>query len=93
MGIFKRIFANFMNGHHGGGYQGGHHGRSKHGGYYNSNSGASNNKVCMQCQSYVAPDARFCGQCGNDMSTATTCRCGAAIKMGSKFCGQCGASL
>ncbi|STX55727.1 Double zinc ribbon [Legionella beliardensis] len=99
MSFLKRIFNNYLSGHHGdysknsnhpGGYKSGHHGRSREN-YFNSND-APSTKKCPFCQANIDSQARFCGQCGKDTAPAS-CRCGASISPGAKFCGQCGASL
>jgi len=98
MSILKRILGNYINGHQNGyrnsrhgGKSNSHHGRK---GYYNDFS--SNNDPqgvrCPQCQTYNAPEVRFCVQCGQGIQN-TLCGCGGLITAGAKFCGQCGRSI
>ena len=50
--------------------------------------------VCPKCGTANAPGARFCGQCGVDMTAGAVCdKCGTANAPGTRFCGQCGAAL
>lgn len=101
MSFLKRIFNNYMNGHHGGGNNHGGYGGNSHGsrrGHHGNRQDApyySNNQVtknCPYCQATMDSQSQFCGQCGKNASDAA-CRCGATITPGAKFCGQCGASL
>lgn len=98
MSFIKRIFGNYIKGHQGGyrnshqsGNSNSHHGKKS---YYNDYS--SNNEPqgirCSQCQTYNAPGARFCEQCGQGIQN-TLCACGGLIAAGAKFCGQCGKSI
>ncbi len=49
-------------------------------------------KACQSCGSEIAPDSRFCPQCGTPQ--ALNCAaCGHANAPGSRFCGQCGGKL
>lgn len=97
MSFIKRIFGNYLNSHQGG-YRNSHHGgysKSRHGqkNYYNDSSFSNEPQGvrCSKCQTYNAPDARFCGQCGQGIQNII-CACGALIVVGAKFCGQCGQS-
>jgi DNA helicase-2/ATP-dependent DNA helicase PcrA len=58
---------------------------------------------CANCKMPLEPDARFCGECGCEVTAATStaqskpavrsinCRtCNALLEEGSHFCGQCG---
>jgi VWFA-related protein len=62
--------------------------------------------VCSRCGSSLRPGARFCGQCGQAITTvappvppaaaprAATCpRCGRTVRPGGKFCGNCGQKM
>ncbi|HRD70235.1 MAG TPA: zinc ribbon domain-containing protein [Legionella sp.] len=89
MGLLKRIFNNYLSGHHGGygNYsQSGHHGKRRDG-YYSNNP--VDTKTCPDCQAIIDAQARFCGQCGKDTNNMA-CRCGAFITPGAKYCGRCG---
>ncbi|MGM9451995.1 zinc ribbon domain-containing protein [Legionella bozemanae] len=102
MSFLKKIFNNYINGHHGGnnnhgrysndhqGSRSSHHGSRHDAPYYSSNSPVT--KTCPYCQANIDAQSQFCGQCGKD-TTNSVCRCGALIAPGAKFCGQCGASL
>ena len=47
---------------------------------------------CPKCGQQNPPGNRFCGQCGNPLSS--TCpSCGAANPAGNRFCGTCGSAL
>ncbi len=49
-------------------------------------------KTCPNCGTEIAPDSRFCPQCGTPQ--ALNCAaCGHANAAGSRFCAQCGAKL
>ncbi|CCD08918.1 conserved protein of unknown function [Legionella pneumophila subsp. pneumophila] len=98
MSILKRLFGNYLNGYHGqyrsahnNGYDNSHHKRKNH-----DNNSLSRNEsqgiLCTRCQTLHAPEARFCGQCGQGIQN-TACSCGASIPAGAQFCGQCGGSL
>ncbi|AUH73222.1 zinc ribbon domain-containing protein [Legionella sainthelensi] len=98
MSFIKRIFGTYINSHQGGnrsshqgGYSQSHHGQKSH---YNDSSFSNETQGvrCLKCQTYNAPAARFCGQCGQGIKSAT-CVCGALIAVGAKFCGQCGQSI
>ncbi|ARB91426.1 zinc ribbon domain-containing protein [Legionella longbeachae] len=98
MSFIKRIFGSYINSHqsgyrnsHHGGYSKSHHGKKN---YYNdfSLSNEYQGVRCSKCQTYNAPDSRFCGQCGQVIQNST-CSCGALIEGGAKFCGQCGKSI
>ena len=53
-------------------------------------SAAPADDVCTGCGATLAPDASFCGQCGQPRA----CRaCGAVPERDDRFCRQCGASL
>ena len=49
---------------------------------------------CPNCGANVKQDAKFCPECGQNMSPQTEkcIKCGAAIKKGAKFCPECGAA-
>ncbi len=49
--------------------------------------------ACASCQADLAPDAKFCGACGQkvgEQPTLLACACGAALDAGAQFCGECG---
>lgn len=46
---------------------------------------------CPNCGNMVTKTAKFCGNCGNKMSSDWTCpTCGKMVSASSKFCGECG---
>ncbi|KTD11561.1 Double zinc ribbon [Legionella gratiana] len=97
MSFLKRLLGN-LNKHHGqyrsshnSGYDKSHHKRKNHDNYYLSRN-ESQGVTCTRCQTFNAPGARFCGQCGQGVQNIV-CSCGASIPAGAKFCGQCGNSL
>lgn len=46
---------------------------------------------CPNCGNMVAKTSKFCGNCGNKMSSDWTCpTCGKMVSASSKFCGECG---
>jgi len=48
---------------------------------------------CKNCGAELAPNAKFCLECGTKVETGITCpHCGAAVP-GGKFCPECGGSL
>lgn len=61
--------------------------------------------VCSQCGAPLAPDARFCDQCGTKVEEeeppaeepepqpGVCANCGAALTADSKFCNQCGTAV
>jgi membrane protease subunit (stomatin/prohibitin family) len=50
--------------------------------------------TCASCAAPLAPDAKFCTECGTKVNVARSCaQCGAALIAGSKFCGECGAKV
>jgi membrane protease subunit (stomatin/prohibitin family) len=53
--------------------------------------------TCPKCGAAVAAGAKFCGNCGADVTQpagGVTCpKCGAAVVAGAKFCGNCGTPL
>ncbi len=50
--------------------------------------------ACPKCGTMNNTTMKFCGDCGNKLSTSVTCpHCGAEIPPGMKFCGECGKSL
>ncbi|WP_392536694.1 zinc ribbon domain-containing protein [Legionella sp. 227] len=90
MSFLKRVFGNYLSGHHGG-YRTTHHGQqSRHGNY--ATNPEPGGLSCPRCNASLAYGARFCGQCGSGLEN-TPCTCGATIAAGAKFCGQCGNSL
>ena len=89
MGFFERL----LGGHHRGG---GHHGRK---GYYDSGYGhgggytpqtREQGVACPACQTFNAPQARFCQSCGKSMVPSACGQCGTTVPPGAKFCSQCG---
>lgn len=61
-------------------------------------------RICGQCGTEVAIDARFCGNCGKPMAAlpvveaapaeARKCpACGETLESGTLFCGNCGAKI
>jgi predicted nucleic acid-binding Zn ribbon protein len=47
--------------------------------------------ACPNCGAAVAPNAKFCPECGQKLDTQRHCtNCGAALPTGAKFCGECG---
>lgn len=53
--------------------------------------------VCPKCGGAVAAGAKFCGNCGADLTIpvgGSVCpKCGKPVAAGAKFCGECGAPL
>ena len=53
--------------------------------------------ACASCGAELAENAKFCGECGEEVKTAaplTNCPdCGAELTENAKFCGECGADL
>jgi hypothetical protein len=57
--------------------------------------------VCPRCGNLSAPEDRFCGRCGADLSTAAATpplqpvcsRCGRPYEAGARFCAGCGRAL
>jgi membrane protease subunit (stomatin/prohibitin family) len=51
--------------------------------------------TCPKCGQAVAQGAKFCSNCGADMTPpAVACpKCGKPVAPGAKFCGECGAPL
>jgi hypothetical protein len=47
--------------------------------------------TCGSCGAQLAPDDRFCGECGRPVPAGTACpSCGAALGEGARFCASCG---
>lgn len=57
--------------------------------------GGAQTVQCAKCKNSVSASAKFCGDCGNPMVTATAhCpQCNADVPMGAKFCGNCGRKM
>jgi predicted nucleic acid-binding Zn ribbon protein len=51
------------------------------------------NNGCPACGAANPPDARFCGDCGADLTRAVCAACGAISPVGKRFCNSCGARL
>ena len=52
--------------------------------------------TCAKCQSSLAPQARFCAQCGSAVAAVGPkfCSgCGASVAPGARFCAGCGVSV
>lgn len=92
MGLFEKLFGGQYGGggHHGNKRYGGGHG--KHGSPFGLPPGfvSAQPKACARCQAPMAPEARFCPQCGTSAVPIGCSGCGAALQPGAKFCGQCG---
>lgn len=50
--------------------------------------------ACSKCGSLNSSTMKFCGSCGNKLSTTVICpHCGKEVPEGMKFCGECGKPL
>lgn len=47
--------------------------------------------ACIQCGAAIAPQAKFCPECGASQSAPKCSSCGAQLAPGTKFCSECGA--
>jgi predicted amidophosphoribosyltransferase len=48
--------------------------------------------TCPQCEAPLAPNAKFCPECGTKIKGERHCtECGAKLADGAKFCAECGA--
>ncbi len=47
--------------------------------------------VCVRCGAAIAPNAKFCPECGTSQATPKCVSCGAMLPPGTKFCPECGA--
>lgn len=50
----------------------------------------SSEHACPSCGHALAPDARFCGECGNRLPHERCRSCGHQLEASAKFCAQCG---
>ena len=49
---------------------------------------------CARCGAEIAPNSKFCIQCGAKVEREKRCvRCGAKLVEGTKFCGKCGQKI
>ncbi len=46
---------------------------------------------CIRCGAVIAPQTKFCPECGASQAAPKCVSCGAAISAGTKFCPECGA--
>jgi hypothetical protein len=50
--------------------------------------------TCPQCEAPLAPNAKFCPNCGAKIATQAFCKeCGAKLQPGVKFCPECGTKV
>ncbi len=49
------------------------------------------NNVCIRCGAAIAPNAKFCPECGASQAAPKCVSCGAMLPPGTKFCPECGA--
>jgi predicted nucleic acid-binding Zn ribbon protein len=49
--------------------------------------------TCAACKAPLAPDAKFCTECGTKVNAKSCPKCGTTLPAGSKFCGECGAKV
>ncbi len=49
------------------------------------------NVACVRCGAAVAPNIKFCPECGANQATPKCAGCGAVLPPGTKFCPECGA--
>jgi len=55
---------------------------------------AARGSFCPECGQPVAPDAKFCANCGARQAAASGCPgCGQPVAPGAKFCANCGQKL
>ncbi len=50
-------------------------------------------RICQNCGSKLAEDARFCPACGKEVAVQVCGACGAQLPDGAKFCQGCGAPV
>jgi membrane protease subunit (stomatin/prohibitin family) len=56
-----------------------------------STDGSTDVAVCMECQSRIPKDAKFCPMCGHQQLVFTQCsHCGKNLVPNAKFCSRCG---
>ena len=51
----------------------------------------TSNAACVRCGAVIAPNAKFCPECGASQVAPKCVGCGAALPPGTKFCPECGA--
>ena len=57
----------------------------------NANESSSEELMCSECGSKLAPDALFCSQCGTKVNKDLKCEnCGNKLETSDKFCSNCG---
>jgi membrane protease subunit (stomatin/prohibitin family) len=49
------------------------------------------NNVCVRCGAAIAPNTKFCPECGASQAAPKCVGCGAMLPPGTKFCPECGA--
>ncbi|MCL2570289.1 MAG: SPFH domain-containing protein [Firmicutes bacterium] len=55
---------------------------------------APSTKPCSKCKAQIAPNSRFCGECGEKQAQEKACpKCSVKVKKGSRFCAECGEKL
>ncbi len=52
---------------------------------------ASSKASCVKCGAAIAPNAKFCPECGASQIAPKCTSCGATLPAGTKFCPECGA--
>jgi uncharacterized OB-fold protein len=53
--------------------------------------GGKENLTCNKCSKAVMPGAKFCPNCGAEISAQALCtKCGTKLAAGSAFCQECG---